>query len=132
MRGLRLELSVGVDLIEIERVERTLERYGDRFLRRIYLDREIEYCMRKRRPGPSLAARFAAKEALFKAAAPLAPDGERLRLRWKQAEVYRRSSGAPALSLTGSYRDVTAGKNLSLSLSHSKTHAIAVVTIGTR
>ena len=125
-----MALSVGVDLVEIERVEKTLERYGDRFLRRIYLDREIEYCMRKSRPGPSLAARFAAKEALFKAAAPLAPKGERLRLRWKQAEVYRGSSGPPTLNLTGSYRDVAEGKHLSLSLSHSKTHAIAVVAIG--
>lgn len=122
--------SVGVDLIEIDRVEKTLARYGDRFLRRIFLDGEIDYCMRKSRPGPSLAARFAAKEAFFKAAAPLAPKGTRLRLRWKQAEVHRGRSGAPELHLTGSYKDVTGGKEVSLSLSHSKTHAVAVVTIG--
>jgi holo-[acyl-carrier protein] synthase len=124
-----LGLSVGVDLIEIDRVEKALARYGERFLRRIFLDGERDYCMGKRRPAPSLAARFAAKEAFFKAAAPLAPRGGRLRLRWKQAEVYRSPSGAPALNLTGSYRDITDGKKVSLSLTHSKTHAIAVVTI---
>jgi len=125
-----LGTSVGVDLIEIDRVEKALARYGDRFLRRIYLDGEIKYCMRKSKPGPSLAARFAAKEAFFKAAAPLASKGTWLRLRWKQAEVCRGQSGAPELKLTGPYRDVTGGREISLSLSHSKTHAVAVVTIG--
>ena len=122
-------LSVGVDLIEIDRVEKALARYGDRFLRRIYTEGEIAYCMRRRRPGPSLAARFAAKEAVFKAASPLAPKGTLLRLRWKQAEVCRGRLGPPVIKLTGAYRETVRGRDVSLSLSHGKNYAIAVVVV---
>ena len=56
-------IGTGVDLIEIERIAHSIERYGDRFLRRIYTENEIAYCSRKRGSAESFAARFAAKEA---------------------------------------------------------------------
>ena len=62
-------IGTGVDLIEIERIALSIERYGDRFLRRIYTDHEIAYCSRKRGSAESFAARFAAKEAAAKALA---------------------------------------------------------------
>jgi holo-[acyl-carrier protein] synthase len=124
----RLSISVGVDTIEIDRVERVLARYGDRFLKRVFTPREIEYCMGRVRPAPSLAARFAAKEAFYKAATPLASASISLYFHWREAEVLR-GKGAPTLSLDGVFKEIMKGRELSLSLSHSKTHAIAVVVI---
>ncbi len=60
-------IGTGVDLIEVERIARSIERYGERFLRRVYTDHEIAYCSRKRSGAESFAARFAAKEAGAKA-----------------------------------------------------------------
>jgi holo-[acyl-carrier protein] synthase len=123
-----LEISVGVDTIEIDRVERLLERYGDRFLKRVFTPGEIDYCMRRVRPGPSFAARFAAKEAFYKAATPLASRSMSLYFHWREAEVVRKS-GAPTLRLEGAFKETMGDRDLSLSLSHSKTHAIAVVVV---
>lgn len=123
-----MRLSVGIDTIEIARVERAVARYGDRFLRRVFGAAEIEYCMRRVRPGPSLAARFAAKEAFYKALTPLASRSLSLYFHWKEAEVLR-SKGAPTLRLSGAFADAMKGREVSLSLSHSKTHAVAVVVI---
>lgn len=123
-----MRVSVGIDTIEIERVQRALDRYGDRFLRRVFTPGEIEYCMSRVRPGPSLAVRFAAKEAFYKAATPLASRSMSLYFHWKEAEV-RRGRGAPTLHLKGEFKRIMEGKDLSLSLSHSKTHAVAVVVI---
>ena len=123
-----LRESVGIDTIEIDRVERLLANYGDRFLKRVFCPEEIRYCMRRVRPGPSLAARFAAKEAFYKAATPLASRSISLYFHWREAEVLR-GDGAPTLRLLGAFREIVRGRELSLSLSHSKTHAIAVVII---
>ena len=123
-----MRISVGIDTIEIDRVERALARYGDRFLRRVFSPAEIEYCMRRVHPGPSLAARFAAKEAFYKAATPLASRSISLYFHWREAEVFR-DKGAPTLRLAGAFKEIAQGRELSLSLSHSKTHAIAVVII---
>ena len=123
-----MRLSVGVDTIEIDRVERAVARYGDRLLRRVFGAGEIEYCMRRVRPGPSLAARFAAKEAFYKALTPLAPRSLSLYFHWREAEVLR-DKGAPTLRLSGAFKEAMEGKEVSLSLSHSKTHAVAVVVI---
>lgn len=109
-------------------MERALARYGDRFLKRVFSPDEIKYCMRRVRPGPSLAARFAAKEAFYKAATPLADRSISLYFHWRDAEVFR-EQGAPEMRLAGDFKDVVKGRELSLSLSHSKTHAVAVMVI---
>ncbi len=116
------ELTTGVDIIEISRVSRVLERYGHRFLRRIYTPGEIEYC---RGRAPNLAARFAAKEATMKALST----GVR-GVGWKDIEVIRHPSGAPSIQLhrRAKARARRLGvREISLSLSHSREYAVAFV-----
>ncbi len=115
-------LITGVDIIEIPRIGRVLERFGERFLQRIYTPDEISYC---RGRAPNLAARFAAKEATMKAL------GAGVRsVGWKDIEVARRSSGAPYIVLYNRayLRAQSLGvHDLSLSLSHSRDYAVAFV-----
>lgn len=115
-------LTTGVDLIEISRIAGVLDRYGSRFLRRVYTPGEIDYC--RGRP-PNLAARFAAKEAAMKAL------GTGIRgVAWKDIEVIRHESGAPSLQLHGRAQaraDRLGVRQMSLSLSHSRDYAIAFV-----
>ncbi len=116
------QLSTGVDIIEIPRIARALEQYGQRFLRRIYTPEEIDYC---RGRAPNLAARFAAKEAAMKAL------GTGVRgVSWKDIEVARHSRGAPYLRLYGraEARSQRLGvQEISISLSHSREYAVAFV-----
>jgi holo-[acyl-carrier protein] synthase len=115
-------LSTGVDIIEIPRIRRVAERYGARFLERIYTAGEIAYC---RGRAPNLAARFAAKEATMKAL------GTGVRgVGWKDIEVVRHSSGAPGILLHGraKARAQRLGVvEIALSLSHSQEYAVAFV-----
>jgi holo-[acyl-carrier protein] synthase len=115
-------LTTGVDIIEIDRIQRVLERWGDRFLRRIYTEGEASYC---RGRAQNLAARFAAKEATMKAL------GTGLRgVGWRDIEVVRNEAGAPSLVLHGraQVRAETLGvRELALSLSHSRNYAVAFV-----
>ena len=117
-------LASGVDIIEISRVRQVLERYGQRFLDRVYTEEEIAYC--RGRP-PNLAARFAAKEATMKAL------GTGVRgVGWKDIEVVRQESGAPSIRLHG--RGMNRAQRLavleiSLSLSHSREYAVAFVVV---
>ena len=117
-----MALIVGVDIIEIPRVERVYARYGKRFLRRIYTEREIAYC---RGRAPQLASRFAAKEAAMKAL------GTGVRgIRWRDVEVVRGRGQAPRIELHGTARaraDRLGMSDLALSLSHSKEFAVASV-----
>ncbi|MDA0263379.1 MAG: holo-ACP synthase [Chloroflexi bacterium] len=115
-------LTTGVDIIEIPRIKQVLDRYGQRFLNRVFTSDEIEYC---RGRAPNLAGRFAAKEAAMKAL------GTGVRgVGWKDIEVVRADSGAPSLKLHG-----RAGQRakrlqiseLSLSMSHSREYAVAFV-----
>ena len=115
-------LIAGVDIIEIARVERVANRYGERFFRRIYTQGEIAYC---RGRAPQLASRFAAKEAVMKAL------GTGVRgIRWKDIEVTRNRGQAPQIALHGTAlaRSERLGvSSLALSLSHSKEYAVASV-----
>ena len=120
-------LSTGVDLIEIGRVERALERHGERFLERVFTEDEVAYA--RRRPA-ELAARFAAKEAVAKALGVgmrmIARDG----IGWQEAEVLGDGRGKPVVRLRG--RAAERAEELGLrewavSLSHTREHAIAFV-----
>ena len=119
-----MTLASGVDIIEISRVKQVLERYGQRFLDRVYTAGEIAYC---RGRAPNLAARFAAKEATMKAL------GTGVRgVGWKDIEVVRHESGAPSVLLhgRGKRRAQQLGvREISLSLSHSREYAVAFVVI---
>ncbi len=115
-------LVTGVDIIEIDRVERVFERYGDRFLRRIYSEGEIRYA---RGRAPQLASRFAAKEAVMK----LLGTGVR-GVRWRDIEVVRHPGMAPHIVLHDTARaraDRIGLTDIALSLSHSKSYAVASV-----
>jgi holo-[acyl-carrier protein] synthase len=113
-------LSTGVDLIEIDRVAGVLERYGDRFLRRIFTPGEIAYC---RGRAPNLAARFAAKEAVMKSL------GTGFRgVGWRDVEVVRAPSGAPSPRLHGRAKrraERLGVTEIGISLSHSRGFAMA-------
>ena len=115
-------LSTGVDIIEIKRIAAVLERYGDRFLRRIYTVGELEYC--RGRPS-KLASRFAAKEATMKAL------GTGVRgVGWKDIEVVRAPSGAPSIQLHGRAQaraERLGVVEISISMSDSQDNAVAFV-----
>lgn len=120
-------LAVGVDLIEIARVRESLEKYGQRFLDRLFTEREQQYCNDR---VECLAARFAAKEAVSKALGTGIGDAS-----WREIEIINEENGRPILSLHGAALEIAHNQNLnvwSISLSHTATHAIGmVVGIGT-
>ncbi len=120
-------LTTGVDLIEIARVRRVLDRYGDRFLERVFTPAEVLYC--RARP-PELAARFAAKEAVAKALGVgmrmMARDG----IGWQDAEIVGDGRGKPLVRLHGRAAERADELGLTewaVSLSHTREHAIAFV-----
>lgn len=121
-------LGVGTDLIEIARIQQSVARFGDRFLLRVFTPSEIDYCRRKKNAAESFAARFAAKEAGAKALGTGISRG----VSWLELEVMRQPSGKPTLQLTGraAQRARQLGvANISLSLTHSKDIALAVVVM---
>ncbi len=120
-------LTSGVDLIEIARVERALERHGERFLARVFTAAEIAYS--RRRPA-ELAARFAAKEAVSKALGVGMRMMARGGIRWREAEIVGDHRGKPLVRLHGraAERAVELGlTEWTVSLSHTAEHAIALV-----
>jgi holo-[acyl-carrier protein] synthase len=121
-------VGIGTDACEIDRIAASLEKYGDRFLRKIYTDGEIAYCRRKRDPAPSLAARFAAKEAASKALGTGMSRG----VFWTDIEVVRGQGGPPALVFHGgAARRFAAIGGLSslLTLTHARDLALAHVLL---
>ena len=121
-------VGVGVDLVQIARIRRAMERWQDRFLERVFTAGELAYARRRRDPAEHLAARFAAKEALLKALT----SGLTGAMRWHDIEVARDPAGTPRLVVTGATREALDRHGLlpcSVSLSHTKSHAVAVVLL---
>ncbi len=119
-------VGLGVDLIEIERVKRAHEKHGQRFIDRLFTTAEAKYCLRKSDPYPSLAGRFAAKEAVIKAFS----HGFGGRWKWTQIEVVRALSGKPGLKLTGIMEKLRVQRKINsmhLTIAHSKRDATATV-----
>lgn len=119
-------LGLGTDLTEVARIRRSVERFGSRFLERIYTPGEIAYCFRKKDAAESLAARFAAKEAGAKALGTGISRG----VSWQEFEVRREPSGKPGLWLSGRAGELAAElgiDRISLSLTHTRDLAMAVV-----
>jgi holo-[acyl-carrier protein] synthase len=120
-------IGLGVDATDIPRVRDVLARYGNRFLQRIYTAEEIAYCTRQRDPVPSLAARFAAKEAAMKALGT----GHSRGVLWRDIEVFR-VAGPPQLRLTGGaqrrFKALGASSSL-LTITHSDALAMAQVLL---
>ena len=121
-------LGVGIDLIEVARIEASYEKFGERFLKRILLPGEIAYCLTHKEPGPFLAARFAAKEAISKAFGT----GIGAQLSWQDMEVMRRESGEPYVVLHGGAPELLkqrGARAVLISLSHTRQHASAVAIL---
>jgi holo-[acyl-carrier protein] synthase len=121
-------LGIGVDLVECARIERSLDRFGEKFLHRIFTKGEIEYSMSMKFPARHLAARFAAKEAVSKAFGT----GIGKSMGWRDIDVHKKPSGEPFLVFAGgaeklaNERGVT---NALITLSHSEQHAVATIVL---
>jgi holo-[acyl-carrier protein] synthase len=120
-------VGLGIDATDIPRVAALVERYGDRFLRRVFTDGEIAYCTRRRNPIPHLAGRFAAKEAAMKALGT----GQTRDVLWKDIEVVR-CDGPPQLEFHGGAATRAARMHVVkslLTITHSDVLAIAQVVL---
>lgn len=117
--------GLGVDIIEIARVQKGIEAWGAAFLNKIFTDVEIRYCSSKKDPYQHFAARFAAKEAVSKALAT----GWRGGFRWKDVEVVNSPSGEPRIVLYRRVAELLSTSKVFLSLSHSKSYVVACAVI---
>jgi holo-[acyl-carrier protein] synthase len=117
-------LGIGVDIVETARIESSIERFGERFLKRVFTDGEREYCSAMAHPARHYAARFAAKEAISKAFGT----GIGAQLGWRDIEVQRKESGKPFIVLHGAGAQLAAARGIlqtHVSLSHSDHYAVA-------
>jgi holo-[acyl-carrier protein] synthase len=121
-------LGIGIDIIEVARIQSSHERFGEKFLNRILHPNEISYCLSHRVSAPFLAARFAAKEAISKAFGT----GIGAQLGWRDMEVCRKESGEPYVVLHGGGQKLLAERGaraVLISLSHTQSHAAAVAIL---
>ena len=121
-------VGTGVDIAEVGRIKAAVERFGERFLKRVFTPAEVRYCMGKLNAAERLAARFAAKEAGMKAIGT----GLRHGVTWQDVEVLRLPGQRPILKFSGKaaeFADRLGCKRTHLSLSHTKEQAIAYVIL---
>jgi len=121
-------VGTGVDIAEVGRIKAAVERFGERFLKRVFTPAEVRYCMGKLNAAERLAARFAAKEAGMKAIGT----GLRHGVTWQDVEVLRLPGQRPVLKFSGKaaeFADRLGCKRTHLSLSHTKEQAIAYVIL---
>jgi holo-[acyl-carrier protein] synthase len=120
--------GIGIDVVQNDRIRNSIERFGDRFLKRIYTEGEMEYCKKCVQPEIHYAARFAAKEAAFKALGT----GWAAGVKWKDVEVVRLASGQPELHLHGealAHATSAGAKRFFVSLTHDQLVSCAVVIL---
>jgi len=121
-------LGTGIDIIEVDRIQASYEKFGERFLKRILREGEIAYCVSHKNPAPFLAARFAAKEAVSKAFGT----GIGEHLGWQDIEVARKPSGEPYVILHDKGRELLQQRHariVHLTLSHTAQHAVAMAIL---
>ena len=119
-------VGIGVDLVETARIKESIDQYGDRFIRRLYTSGEIDYCEKFKNRAERFAARFAAKEAGFKALGT----GWREGVRWLDVEVSNQANGKPELLLHGRAEEIARALGVSrrlVSISHADGYAIVQV-----
>ena len=118
--------GIGVDIIEIERVQSSVEKYGDQFLNKVYTQTELDYSLSKANKYQHLAARFAAKEAVFKALTT----GWNKEVGWQDIERYNEPNGMPLVKLKGELESfLSNGKSLKISMSHSRDYVVCMAII---
>jgi holo-[acyl-carrier protein] synthase len=121
-------LGIGIDIIEVARVQASHERFGERFVQRILHPAEIAYCLSHKMPAPFIAARFAAKEAISKAFGT----GIGASLGWHDMEVCRKESGEPFVVMHGrgiALLEKRNARTVLISLSHTQNYAAAVAIL---
>ena len=121
-------IGIGVDLVECARIQHSIDRFGDRFLRRVFTDGEIEYSTSMKFPARHLAARFAAKEAVSKAFGT----GIGKSMGWRDIDVHKKPSGEPFLVFSGGAETLAKQRgvtNALITLSHSDQHAVATIVL---
>jgi holo-[acyl-carrier protein] synthase len=121
-------LGIGVDLVECARIQHSIDRFGERFLHRVFTDGEIQYSMSMKFPARHLAARFAGKEAVTKAFGT----GIGKAMGWRNIEIRKKPSGEPFLMFSGLAQELATKRGVTsalITLSHTDHHAMAVVVI---
>jgi len=118
-------IGVGVDIVDVERIESAIKKFGDRFLKKIYTNTEIKYCNVGKLACQHFAGKFAAKEAVYKT---LNID---CIVKWTEIEIENLKQGRPRVVLHGKVKKMAKEKNISsvlISISHIKTRAVASAT----
>ena len=119
-------IGIGIDIIEIARIKLIVDRYGELFLNKVYTEKELEYCLAKHNKYQHLAARFAAKEAIYKALA----SGWEKDASWKSMEIINESNGLPTVKFFGKLNEfISDDKDIKISLSHSDNYVTCVAII---
>jgi holo-[acyl-carrier protein] synthase len=121
-------LGIGVDLVECARIQRSLDRFGEKFLRRVFTEGEIEYSMSMKFPARHLAARFAGKEAVAKAFGT----GIGKAMGWRNIDIRKKKSGEPFLVFSGPAQELASKRAVTsalITLSHTDHHAVACVVL---
>ncbi len=121
-------VGIGIDLAEVDRIREAIERHGQRFIDRIYTEKEIAYVERKANKYERYAARFAAKEAGMKAVGT----GWKRGVRWRDFEVTNLPSGRPTLQLHGEaakFAESLGVRNIALSITHTAAQGMAIVIL---
>ena len=121
-------VGVGIDIVENARIEHSLERFGERFLHRVFTAGEIAYCQSMKFPARHFAARFAAKEAVSKAFGT----GIGKAMGWRDIDVHRHPSGQPFVVLEGGAKQLATERGVAavwISLSHTDHHAAVTIVI---
>lgn len=117
-----MNITCGTDIIEIERIKKGVEKFGEKFLNEIYTKKEIEYCEQKNETKyEHYAARFAAKEAIFKAISPYLQN--KYDITWKDMEILNNKQGRPYVNINK--EKIKDNIQIDISLSHIKEYAIA-------
>jgi holo-[acyl-carrier protein] synthase len=120
--------GIGLDLVEVARIQESLQKFGERFQKRVFTETERSYCNALPHPSLHFAARFAAKEAYLKALGT----GLSSSISWKDVGVENLPSGKPELKVTGRALELASERGvreMHLSLSHTSNHAAAVVVL---
>lgn len=121
-----MEITCGIDIIEIERVKESIENIGEKFLKKVFTDREIKYCeSRKTQKYQHYAGRFAAKEAAFKAVSKFLEN--KYSVSWKDFEIINDKQGRPKINLLNVNTDNI--ESIDVSISHCKLYATANVVV---
>lgn len=127
-----MQIKSGIDIIEVERIKNSIDETGENFLNKVYTENEIQYCeSKKKNKYQSYAARFAVKEAAFKAISTLIRD--KYSISWKNIETTNDSTGKPNIKFISLTKDVEKElakiESVDVSISHLEEYAVATVNI---